>query len=81
SLEAPEIVTLLIEGAPGPGPFQAKSIGELPTCPIAPAVANAVFDAIGVRITDLPITGEKIVKALKESGAARPVSAAVRKEG
>jgi CO/xanthine dehydrogenase Mo-binding subunit len=68
SREAPEIVTLMIEGAPGAGPFHAKSIGELPTCPIAPAVANAVFDAIGVRITDLPITGEKIVKALKESG-------------
>ncbi len=70
SRDAPEIVTLLIEGAPGAGPFQAKSIGELPTCPIAPAVANAVFDAIGVRISDLPITGEKIVKALKESGLA-----------
>jgi len=68
SREAPEIVTLMIEGAPGAGPFHAKSIGELPSCPIAPAVANAVFDAIGVRITDLPITGEKIVKALKESG-------------
>jgi CO/xanthine dehydrogenase Mo-binding subunit len=68
SRDAPEIVTLMIEGAPGVGPFHAKSIGELPTCPVAPAVANAVFDAIGVRITDLPITGEKIVKALKESG-------------
>jgi CO/xanthine dehydrogenase Mo-binding subunit len=68
SREAPEIVILMIEGAPGAGPFHAKSIGELPACPIAPAVANAVFDAIGVRITDLPITGEKIVKALKESG-------------
>ena len=71
SRDAPEIVTLLIEGAPGAGPFHAKSIGELPTCPIAPAVANAVFDAIGVRISDLPITGEKIVKSLKESGSAR----------
>ncbi len=68
--DVPEIVTLLIEGAPGAGPYQAKSIGELPTCPVAPAVANAVFDAIGVRITDLPITGEKIIKALKESGSA-----------
>ena len=70
SRDAPEIVTLLIEGAPGAGPYNAKSIGELPTCPVAPAVANAIFDAIGVRITDLPITGEKIIKALKESGSA-----------
>ncbi len=68
--DVPEIVTLLVEGAPGAGPYHAKSIGELPTCPVAPAVANAIFDAIGVRITDLPITGEKIIKALKESGSA-----------
>ena len=69
SRDVPEITTLLIEGAAGAGPYHAKSIGELPTCPVAPAVANAVFDAIGVRITDLPITGEKIIKALKESGS------------
>ncbi|MBI2987773.1 MAG: xanthine dehydrogenase family protein molybdopterin-binding subunit [Deltaproteobacteria bacterium] len=80
SLDAPEIVTLLVEGAPGAGPFHAKAIGEIPTCPIAPAVANAIFDAVGVRITELPITGEKIVKALKESGASRPVPVAVGKE-
>jgi xanthine dehydrogenase molybdenum-binding subunit len=80
SREAPEIVSLMIESAPGAGPFQAKSIGELPTCPIAPAVANAVFDAVGVRITDLPITGEKIVEALKESGALRGKTIAVGKE-
>jgi xanthine dehydrogenase molybdenum-binding subunit len=69
SRDVPQITTLLIEGAAGAGPYHAKSIGELPTCPVAPAVANAVFDAIGVRITDLPITGEKIIKALKESGS------------
>jgi xanthine dehydrogenase molybdenum-binding subunit len=78
--EAPEIFSLLIEGAPGAGPFQAKSIGELPACPIAPAVANAVFDAVGVRITDLPITGEKIVAALKESGSLRSKTMALGKE-
>jgi CO/xanthine dehydrogenase Mo-binding subunit len=78
--DAPEIVTLLIEGAPGAGPFHAKAIGEVPTCPIAPAVANAIFDAVGVRITDLPIKGEKIVAALKESGAMERASAALREE-
>ncbi len=78
--EAPEIVSLLIEGAPGAGPFQAKSIGELPACPIAPAVANAIFDAVGVRITDLPITGEKIVAALKESGSLRGKAMPLGKE-
>lgn len=80
SVDAPEIVTLLIEGAAGAGPFQAKAIGEIPTCPVGPAVANAIFDAVGVRITDLPITGEKIVKALKESGAFRGTAAVRRKE-
>ena len=78
--DAPEIVTLLVEGAPGAGPFNAKAIGEIPTCPIAAAVANAVYDAVGVRITDLPITGEKIVKALKESGAVRQMAVTRRKE-
>lgn len=67
--DAPRIVTVLVEGARGAGPFQAKAIGEIPTCPIAPAVANAIYDAVGVRITELPITGEKIVEALKKSGA------------
>jgi CO/xanthine dehydrogenase Mo-binding subunit len=79
SADVPEIVTLMIEGSPGAGPYNAKSIGELPTCPVAPAVANAIFDAIGVRITDLPITGEKIIKALKESGAAHGAAPAFEK--
>jgi CO/xanthine dehydrogenase Mo-binding subunit len=79
--DAPEIIPLLIEGAPGAGPFNAKAIGETPTCPVAAAVANAIYDAVGVRITDLPITGEKIVKALKESGAVRQMAVTRRKEG
>jgi xanthine dehydrogenase molybdenum-binding subunit len=48
------------------GPFGAKGVGEPGLVPTAPAVANAVYDAIGVRIRDLPITPEKILKALKE---------------
>ncbi|MFQ5852053.1 MAG: xanthine dehydrogenase family protein molybdopterin-binding subunit [Candidatus Binatia bacterium] len=78
--DAPELVTLLIEGAPGVGPFQAKAIGEIPTCPIAPAVANAIFDAVGVRITQLPITGERIIEALKESGAVDQPRSALKEE-
>ncbi|MBW2283087.1 MAG: xanthine dehydrogenase family protein molybdopterin-binding subunit [Deltaproteobacteria bacterium] len=46
------------------GPFGAKGVGEPGLVPVAPAVANAVYDAIGVRITDLPITPEKILAAL-----------------
>jgi xanthine dehydrogenase molybdenum-binding subunit len=48
------------------GPFGAKGVGEPGLVPTAPAIANAVYDAIGVRITDLPITPEKILAALKE---------------
>jgi xanthine dehydrogenase molybdenum-binding subunit len=48
------------------GPFGAKGVGEPGLVPTAPAIANAVYDAIGVRIKNLPITPEKILAALKE---------------
>ncbi|MFQ5523778.1 MAG: xanthine dehydrogenase family protein molybdopterin-binding subunit [Acidimicrobiia bacterium] len=48
------------------GPFGAKGAGEIGTVPTAPAIANAIYDAVGVRIRDLPITPEKILEALKE---------------
>lgn len=51
------------------GPFGAKGVGEPGLVPTAPAIANAVYDAIGVRIKDLPITPEKILAALKEKQA------------
>ena len=50
------------------GPFGAKGIGEPGCVPSAPAIANAIYDAVGVRITDLPITPEKVLAALKEKG-------------
>jgi CO/xanthine dehydrogenase Mo-binding subunit len=48
------------------GPFGAKGIGETSLIPVAPAIANAVFDAAGVRIKELPITSEKIFLALEK---------------
>jgi CO/xanthine dehydrogenase Mo-binding subunit len=48
----------------GPGPFGAKMAGELSNCAVAPAVASAVADAIGVRLHDLPITSEAVLRAL-----------------
>jgi len=48
------------------GPFGAKGIGEPGCVPTAPAVANAIYDAIGVRINDLPITPERILAAIRE---------------
>ncbi|HET9370401.1 MAG TPA: molybdopterin cofactor-binding domain-containing protein [Vicinamibacterales bacterium] len=64
SLDMPEIVTDLIEHPDPAGPFGGKEVGQGPLLPIMPAVANAVFDAVGVRIDEVPITPEKILKAL-----------------
>jgi len=66
SMDVPSLETILIESGDGVGPFGAKGIGEPSVCSVAPAIANAVFDAIGVRIYDLPLTPEKILKALRE---------------
>ena len=52
----------------GPGPFGAKSVGELANAAVGPAVANAVHDAVGVRVWSLPITSEKILSALRARG-------------
>ncbi len=64
SLDMPEIVTYVIEDPDPKGPFGAKEVGQGPLLPIMPAVANAVFDAVGVRIDETPITAEKIARAL-----------------
>ena len=50
------------------GPYGAKGASETAILPGAPAIANAVFDAVGVRITDLPITPEKVLAALRDKG-------------
>jgi CO/xanthine dehydrogenase Mo-binding subunit len=66
TLDMPDIVTYLIEEPDKNGPFGAKEVGQGPLLPIMPAVANAVFDAVGVRVDEVPITPEKILKALKD---------------
>ena len=58
------LTTALIQGQAGPGPFGAKSVAEAGISIVAPAVANAVYNATGVRITELPITAEKILRGL-----------------
>ena len=64
--DIPEHETLYVRDHTGPGPFQAKQIGEHGAIPTAAAIANAVYDAIGVQITDLPITAEKVFAALRQ---------------
>jgi len=66
SMDTPHFTTQLIENEDSEGPFGAKGIGEPATIATAPAIANAIYDAIEVRIYHLPITPEKILKALKE---------------
>ena len=58
------LTTSLVQGKPGPGPFGAKCVAEAGISVIAPAVANAVYNATGVRITELPVTAEKVRNGL-----------------
>jgi CO/xanthine dehydrogenase Mo-binding subunit len=51
----------------GHGPYNVRGVGEAPITMPAPAIANAIEDAVGVRVTDLPITSERILAALKEA--------------
>jgi CO/xanthine dehydrogenase Mo-binding subunit len=62
----PKMNSILVETDELEGPFGAKGMGEAALLPTAAAIANAVEDAIGVRIKELPITPDKIIKALKE---------------
>ncbi len=64
SLDVPSLVPCVVEAAHESGPYGAKGLGEPGLAPSAAAISNAIYDAIGVRVTDLPITPEKILKAL-----------------
>ncbi len=66
ALDMPSVETILADTFEPTGPSGAKGIGEGVTNPVAPALCNAIYDAIGVRIKELPVTPEKILKALKQ---------------
>jgi CO/xanthine dehydrogenase Mo-binding subunit len=63
-------VSVLQEQGHGPGPFGAKSLGEGCMLPVASAIANAIEDAIGARVTALPLTPERVLAALDRIGRA-----------
>jgi 4-hydroxybenzoyl-CoA reductase alpha subunit len=65
SLDMPEVDTVLIEDPDPNCPFGAKEAGQGPLLPVMPAVANAIYDAVGVRIDELPITPDKVLRALE----------------
>jgi CO/xanthine dehydrogenase Mo-binding subunit len=64
--DIPALTTVLVPSGSGLGHYAIKGIGETPNTPTAAAIANAIEDAVGVRIRDLPITSEKVYRALKE---------------
>ena len=66
--DLPELRTVLVEASKGSGPYNIKSAGESSNTPTAAAIANAVEDAIGARIRDLPITAQKVYAALQTKG-------------
>ncbi|MFC4541446.1 xanthine dehydrogenase family protein molybdopterin-binding subunit [Halosolutus amylolyticus] len=66
--ETPTIESILVETHEPTGPFGAKSVAEVPTNTVPPALSNAIREAVGVRITEMPITAEKINAALEDDG-------------
>ena len=72
SLEMPEVVTYFVEEPDANGPFGAKEVGQGPLLPIAPAVANAVFDAVGVRVDEVPLTPDRVLAALEAMAKGKP---------
>jgi 4-hydroxybenzoyl-CoA reductase alpha subunit len=71
SLDMPEVDTILIEDPDPNCPFGAKEVGQGPLLPVMPAVANAIYDAIGVRIDEIPITPDKVLRALELKAAGK----------
>src|SRR6202030_149350 len=69
TLEMCDVITYLVGDGDSNGPFGAKEAGQGPQLPVAPAIANAVYDAVGVRIDEVPITPDKVLKALKAASA------------
>jgi CO/xanthine dehydrogenase Mo-binding subunit len=69
--DIPDLLTSVVERPKGPGPYNSMSIGEMVNIPVAAAVANAVEDAVGVRIKSLPITAEKVLEAIRANGRSR----------
>lgn len=69
AMDIPEIVPILVEHAYPWGPFGAKGLGETPLIPVAPAVVNAIADAVGVRLTEIPATPERVWAAMQARNA------------
>jgi CO/xanthine dehydrogenase Mo-binding subunit len=69
TVEMPNVITYLVEDPDPNGPFGAKEAGQGPLLPIMPAIANAIYDAVGVRVDEVPMSPPKVLKALHAKAA------------
>jgi CO/xanthine dehydrogenase Mo-binding subunit len=65
-MDVPKMDVDIIEIPDPSGPFGAKGVGEPSLLPTAPAIVNAIYDAVGVRIRELPVTAERVLEALRQ---------------
>lgn len=75
SVDTPELHSLIVESLDPEGPYGAKEAGEGPLHPSIPAIANAVHDAVGIRLKHLPFTPGKVLRAIREREATDPIKA------
>jgi CO/xanthine dehydrogenase Mo-binding subunit len=78
ALDTPDFHALVVESIDPEGPYGAKEAGEGPLHPVLPAISNAVFDAVGVRLRKLPFTPARVLAALREQRAGSPVPSEAR---
>jgi CO/xanthine dehydrogenase Mo-binding subunit len=69
--DMPPIASVFVEVPDPLGPFGAKGLGEITQVSVAPAIANAIYDAVGIRLKELPFTPEKILRALREKESSK----------
>lgn len=69
SMDMPELEAIIIESNEPNGPFGMKEVGECAIMPTIPALLNAIYDATGVHVEDLPVTPEKALKAIRDKEA------------
>jgi CO/xanthine dehydrogenase Mo-binding subunit len=69
SLDTPDLISLIVESVDPEGPYGAKEAGEGPLHPSIPAIANALFDAVGVRMDALPFSAPRVWRALQDAAA------------
>ncbi|WP_251859917.1 molybdopterin cofactor-binding domain-containing protein [Clostridium sp. Marseille-Q2269] len=66
AMDVPDVQNIIIEDPESTAPFGAKGIGEPTMVSVAPAILNAIYNAVGVRVTEIPVTPEKLLKAMKK---------------